>query len=212
MSQEIGTCLGQAAATWGTSIIKVRINVNIPEWPFWVVIQLVLLYRRLRYGYAFRKIRLSQGKHTIVDPEDYERLSYYNWYAAKSGTTFYAVASEKIDGKWKIVQMHRKIMEVGAGLLIDHINRNGLDNRKMNLRSATAMQNTWNRVKKRGRNKFRGVLWNKKKKKWQARLIHKHKSISLGYFHDEVEAARTYDEAAKKFRGEFAVLNLEGKE
>ncbi len=104
--------------------------------------------------------------------------------------------------------MHRMILDVSSELFVDHINHNGLDNRKANLRAATPLQNSWNNQRERGRNRFRGVLWNKVAKKWQVQVNHSGKHISGGYFDDEVEAARAYDEAAKKLRGEFAVLNF----
>ena len=104
--------------------------------------------------------------------------------------------------------MHRRILEVGPGLFVDHINHNGLDNRKANLRAATALQNTWNNLRKRGKNRFRGVSWNKVENKWQAQLGQAGKHINVGYFDDEVEAASAYDEAVKRLRGEFAVLNF----
>jgi hypothetical protein len=194
--------------TWGAGIIRVRINVDIPEWPFWPVIFLVLLYRRVRYGYAFRKIRLNKGKFAIVDADDYHRLNRHNWYAQKSRNCYYARRVVNIGGRRKALPMHREILEVGDNMMVDHINHNGLDNRKSNLRAATAMQNAWNNKRKRGRNKFRGVSWNKVENKWQAQLGHAGQHINVGYFDDEVEAARAYDEAVRRLRGEFAVLNF----
>lgn len=168
----------------------------------------VLLCRRLRYGYAFRRIPLTRGKFAIVDPEDYERLSRYNWHAENSKQTFYATASEKINGKRKSAKMHRKILEVGPDLLVDHINHNGLDNRKVNLRPATFAQNAWNRQGISHSSRFKGVTWNKHRKKWKTTIAIACKNIHLGYFEDEMEAAKTYDERAKKYQGQFAALNF----
>ena len=108
--------------------------------------------------------------------------------------------------------MHREILNAPAGVLVDHINHNGLDNRKANLRLATRAQNCWNRKKPKMRkcaSRFKGVGWHKGNKKWVSRIRFNGRRISIGYFNDEVEAAKSYDEAAKKYHGEFAVLNFD---
>ena len=102
--------------------------------------------------------------------------------------------------------MHREIIKVPDNLVVDHINHNGLDNRKANLRPATKAQNAWNRKIHTG--KFKGVTWSKGRKKWFVRLRCAGKRISIGFFDDQIEAAKAYDEAAKKYRGQFAVLNF----
>ena len=109
----------------------------------------MLLYRRVRYGYAFRKIPLTKGKFAIVDPEDYERLSKYKWRVNINRHTYYAQRAIKVKGKWTSVMMHRDIIKVESGMVVDHINHNGADNRKANLRAATIEQNTWNRKRKK---------------------------------------------------------------
>ena len=78
----------------------------------------LLLYRRLRFGYAFRKITLTQGKYAIVDPDDYLWLSKYKWSASRVCNKFYAVRTEKCKktGKLKTIRMHREILKVPAGL------------------------------------------------------------------------------------------------
>ena len=107
--------------------------------------------------------------------------------------------------------MHSHVLKVPEGFIIDHINQNGWDNRKVNLRPATAAQNSINRAKYKDRNygsKYKGVTWQCKYNCWKAQIVTNGKVIYLGSFEDEVEAAKAYDEAAKKYHGEFASLNF----
>jgi hypothetical protein len=176
----------------------------------------VLLYRRIRYGYPFRRIPLTQQKYAIVDPEDYERLSQYKWHINTGRGTFYAVRCVwvKSERKTKSIKMHRELMKIDDELYVDHINGDGLDNRKANLRAATAFQNSWNMKKLRRKcwSRYKGVTWNKRQNRWVAQIMARGKIKFLGCFTDEIEAGRAYDEAAKKFHREFAVTNFpEGK-
>jgi len=149
---------------------------------------------------------LTQGKFAIVDPEDYAQLSQYKWCAAKDSSTYYAVRSKQN----KQIRMHREIMKVPKHLVCDHINHKGLDNRKNNLRICTRQQNTHNQQpRKSGTSKYKGVDWNKRQKKWRARIYYKSKFHYLGYFNNEIDAAKAYDRAAKKYHKEFAAPNFD---
>ena len=172
---------------------------------------LVLIYRRARYGYAFRRIPLTQGKYALVDPEDFERLSKHKWHANKAKNTYYAVRRVHVGfNKWKHILMHREILRPPAHLYIDHINHHGYDNRKANLRTATPMQNAYNRVhfRKNPSSKYKGVSFKKRTKKWEVQIHYDRKSKFIGSFNNEIEAAKAYDEAAIKYHKEFAVLNF----
>ena len=174
----------------------------------------VLLYRRINYGYTFRRIPLTQGKYAIVDPEDYERLSKYKWYAIKSSSTFYAARCvwDPLNKKKQTIKMHREILNPPHPLVVDHINHNGLDNRKSNLRPSTRTQNNMNRlcIKRKGSpSKYKGVMWHKHTKKWNVQICYNGKRRTIGYFNDEIEATKAYDEAAKKYHRDFTVLNFE---
>jgi hypothetical protein len=107
--------------------------------------------------------------------------------------------------------MHREIIRASDGEMCDHINHNGLDNRKVNLRLATRYQNAWNRRKPNvnSRSKYKGVSWNEREKRWHARIQVNGRSRFLGTFKDELEAAKTYDAAARKYHGAFAALNFD---
>jgi len=194
--------------------VELTIKIDIPARLYRICIALVLLYRRIRFGYAFRRIRLTQGKFAIVDAEDYERFNQHKWYATRDGNTFYAGRCSRVGkGKKRLyIKMHRQVIKPPQGLLIDHINRNGLDNRKANLRPVTYAQNMLNREykfkRKRSRSKYKGVGWHKYTNKWHAQICHNRKRKSIGYFDSELAAARAYDKAAREYHKEFASLNF----
>ena len=190
---------------------SIKVEFRLPRCVGRLAVYFVLLYRRLRYGYAFRRIPLTKGKYAIVDADDYYRLAGYKWHARKAYYTYYASRnSPRRPGvKSKPILMHREVLTVAAGLVVDHINRNGLNNRKANLRPATFSQNNYNRRKnlKPTSSKYKGV-YRHRHKKWRAMIKVNKKNMHLGSFDDEAEAARAYDEAARKYHGDFAVTNL----
>jgi hypothetical protein len=148
-----------------------------------------------------REIQLSQGKVALVDDEDYELVSGHNWYADKGRNTWYASAT--IDGKR--VRMHTL---VSGFKLVDHENRNGLDNRRSNLRACMQGQNLANGVPRGGTSRFRGVCWSKQAGCWMAQAIGGKRHKFLGHYDSEVDAAKAYDRAALREWGEFASLNF----
>jgi hypothetical protein len=188
-----------------------RLVINIPAFIEKSLVWIRLAYCRIRFGCAFRKIPLSQGKYAIVDPDDYERLSKYKWYALKCEQSFYAARNKYLKyGKKKNVLMHREIINAPDNLFVDHINQNGLDNRKANLRLATKVQNTWNRIKTRRKtsSKYKGVSYQKRDRIWKAKIIINGRNKYLGSFQNEIDAAKAYDGAARKYFGEFARPNF----
>jgi len=152
-------------------------------------------------------IPLTQGKFAIVDADDYDELSRYKWHVNKGGRTYYA-SSQK---KGKAIKMHRLIAGAPKGLFVDHINHNGLDNRKRNLRLCTRLENIRNQLPRRGgSSQYKGVCWRKREKKFVATICVDGKKLYLGYFDDEIEAAKAYDKKAKELFGQFAYLNFPG--
>ena len=195
----------------GGSVITFNFSITIPDWLAWPFVALLLLYRRVRYGYAFRLIPLTRGKFAIVDPEDFERLNKHKWYVCKGVNTFYAGRNIRIGKKRLYIKMHREIINPPEHLLVDHINHNGWDNRKANLRPATHAQNNINRPyinRYNSPSKYKGVTWSKHANKWRVRVALNNRYESIGYFDNEIEAAKAYDKAAKKHHKEFAVLNF----
>ena len=193
--------------------LSFTVSLSVPLVCYTAGVCLALKWRRLRYGYPFRLIPLTRGKYAIVDPEDYEELAKYNWFACIGGAGFYAIRMVKAAGgrsRQKRVAMHRVIMHAPEWLYVDHINGNGLDNRKANLRIATPAQNCQNRGKYLAGtvSRFKGVMCRGKNPSWGASIKANSKEIWLGTFRSEIEAAKAYDRAAKKYHGEFARLNF----
>ena len=161
------------------------------------------------------EIILTNGKVALVDPEDYAQLSQYKWRAWKNPrrNVWYAIRSIYFAAHpgqpWKndTIRMHCQILRYFGG--IDHVNHDGLDNRKSNLRPATITQNLQNARKRKGTSsQYKGVYWDTQTNKWKARIHVDKKRLHLGYYIEETDAARAYDEAAKKYFKEFASTNL----
>lgn len=154
------------------------------------------------------ELELTQGQTATFDDEDFELISRFKWSALKIGNSFYAVTntSRKL-GKRKVLYMHRVITGVQGREEIDHINRNGLDNRKENLRVCTHKENMQNQVKMCGSSRFKGVSWDSSNKKWASHIRVENKTKYLGEYTSESDAAIAYNEAAKNYFEEFACLN-----
>jgi hypothetical protein len=154
-----------------------------------------------------RFIPLTRGKVAIVDAEDYEKLSKYKWYVSDKGCGFYACRQENN----KKCYMHREIIQVRKGLVVDHIDHNGLNNRRNNLRACTVAENLWNCRGSNKSSRFKGVHRKKNKEKWIAQIRKNKKYVCIGHFDSEVKAAKAYDKMASKLFGEFVYLNFPEK-
>lgn len=151
-----------------------------------------------------KKLTLTKGKYTIVDDDDYEYLSKVKWKYHDG----YAIRNVSSKGTHRMEIMHRVIMSAPKGFVVDHINGDTMDNRKENLRLATVGQNAYNSKPQQGRSsKYKGVTFSKRYQKWKAQITARKSLKFLGYFADELEAARAYNKAAEELFGEFAWLN-----
>ena len=165
-----------------------------------------------------KEIELTQGYKALVDDEDFERVSQFRWHAVvekskgknKRLRSVYAQrALPRENGKQHKERMHRFILGVGAVVEVDHKDSDGLNNQKDNIRKATDEQNAQNMRKQENKtSRFKGVYWYKLRNCWRAKIRVKGVLKSLGYYKEERNGALAYDEAARKFFGEFALTNF----
>ena len=152
-----------------------------------------------------KRIPLTQNKYALVDDEDFEEMSKYNWRFAQG----YAIRHVRKDKEKRrtTTRMHRMILDVKKGRDIDHVDGNGLNNQKINLRIATESQNMMNRkLNKNNKSGYKGVHWHIMGK-WLAQIRCFGKGTYLGVFDNKLEAAKVYNEKAKELFGKFARLN-----
>jgi len=148
-----------------------------------------------------RRIPLGGGLYAYVDAPDYEWLSQYNWSFCNDYAARYA--------KGKPIYMHREIMNTPENKVVDHIDRNRLNNCRSNLRNCTLPENTRNRTKCIGSSsQYWGVSYGKRSQRYSSGIKFAGKSLWLGYYDDDEEAARAYDRKAVELFGEFARLNF----
>ena len=154
------------------------------------------------------KIELTQGKIARVDDGDLALVSQHKWRAIKSYNTFYAIADVRKEKKHTVLLMHRLILGLNdSEIHTDHINHNGLDNRRTNLRICTNAENQHNStLSARNKSGYKGVSW--KRGKWRAQITVGYKRIDIGFYDLPEDAARAYDAMAIENFGEFAATNV----
>jgi hypothetical protein len=147
---------------------------------------------------------LTKGKFAIVDAADYERVNAYMWYAAGSARRPYACCRHN----GKHLSMHRFLMNPPEWMVVDHIDGNGLNNRRSNLRVCTQGQNSYNSRPRGKSSQYKGVRRDKSRNRWVVYVRCNGHSHYVGRFRDEIEAARAYDRKAYELFGEYAWLNF----
>lgn len=155
------------------------------------------------------KIKLGiSGKFCLVDESDFESVNSYSWsfdgkYACRS-EHFYKDCGKRTSKK---VYMHRYILGATKGVYVDHINGDGLDNTRCNIRICTQSENNANRKKGKGTSKYKGVSWSKKEKKWIAYVKENGRTIRLGRSECEESCAKMYNNFMEERYGEYFLAN-----
>ena len=152
-----------------------------------------------------KEIVLSRGLAALIDDEDWSLVSKYKWWAAPAWHTFYAKTDgRRPDGSRFKLRMHRLLLMPPDGLEVDHINGDGLDNRRENLRLATHAENSRNlRMPSTNSSGLKGASWHKAAQKWRSRIIINGQDIHLGLFLTAEAAHAAYCVASAKYHGEF---------
>lgn len=157
---------------------------------------------------AYVEISLTQGKVALIDIDDAPLVVRYNWCLTRRAPhALYAVKSARTpDGRKTTISMHQLLT---GWRLTDHVNGDGLDNRRCNLRPALVRQNIANQVKRASATSpYKGVCWQRNERKWVAQITSRGKYRRIGRFTSEIEAAHAYDRAARAVHGEFARVNF----
>lgn len=164
--------------------------------------------RQIRIDGCFAYIPLTLGHEAVVDAADVHLVNGFNWKASKDHRHIYAVRKIRTEaGGHRHIRMHRAILcaTVDSGLDVDHINGNGLDNRRCNIRFCTKAQNARNQqLSNRNTSGCKGVYFDKNSNKWRARIMVDKKFISLGYYSSIENASFAYEKASIEHHGEFS--------
>lgn len=160
-----------------------------------------------------KRIKLTQGKEALVDDEYFDMLSKLKWHACPKIGCVYAGTRvwNNTNKTSRILYMHRLLMKAMPGQIVDHINRNGLDNTLSNLRLATKSQNSCNSKRRKNKTGYKGVQKQTNHNSWTAIIKVETKTIYLGNFSTPQAAAEAYDKAAVRYHGPFAVTNRKNK-
>jgi hypothetical protein len=192
--------------------MKLNFKISVLFWLNRIILWLSLQYHRLLFGCDARFIYIAKLRFAVVDSADYDFLRSFKWRLSRSDRTYYAFTTVPRPRPLypRVIWMHHLVLQPPRGLLIDHRNHNGLDNRPGNLRLATHIENNRNmrKQKPKSTSRYKGVDRVKATGKYRARIAVAGHRLFLGSFNDELSAAKAYDQAAVKYFGEFACLNF----
>jgi len=154
-----------------------------------------------------KSIKLTKGMEAIIDDDDFDLVNAFKWHFSTRG---YAHSTDRSGIKRRCLKMHRLIMNAPAGMDIDHINGNKLDNRRCNLRICTRSENMFNRPKNRlNKSGYKGVCWSNYLGKWKSSISCNGVVYHIGVFDDPKVAYDAYCAKAKELHGEFAFMSAE---
>ncbi len=150
------------------------------------------------------EIKLTTGETAIVEDRDYSYLMQWKWFRRVKNNQIYAIRhafkDERLSGQPHLIKMHRVIMCAEKGMIVDHINHNGLDNTRNNLRVVTNQENLKNmKLKKNNTSGFTGVTWCKKENRWVSQIMINRKTICIGRFSNKEDAIKARKEANIKY-------------
>jgi hypothetical protein len=158
---------------------------------------------------AVARIALHGGRHATVDLADLPRVAAYRWYANYSDGKWRVLRSYREGGRQRTRSLHHELLDLPPAVRVAHVNGDGLDNRRANLRRSSATANgAKRRLNRNNRSGYRGVSWYAPLRKWRAEINGRPRHMHLGYFATAEEAARVWDEAAEARWGEAARLNF----
>ncbi|WP_434439742.1 AP2 domain-containing protein [Lentzea sp. E54] len=165
-----------------------------------------------------KQVPLSKGYVALVDDEDFELVSAHRWCVVMPGKNVYAVRKvRRGDGSWTNQSLHRFLLDAGPGERVGHLDGDGLNCARTNLRRVSRSESSYNACRTRGHGRqsnnksgFIGVSWDARLGKWRAQIQVAGQKKHLGHHPTAEDAARARDRAAIELHGELAVLNFPG--
>lgn len=148
-----------------------------------------------------KELILTNGEKVQLDDQDYDYYNQWSWFRSHTGLVYRHTRQGHI-------ALHKLICPVSESMEVDHKDRNQLNCQRSNLRPATHSQNGANKIAPPNTSGYRGVYWNRAKGRFHAQIKKNKQTIYLGLYQSPEEAARAYDKAAKKYFGDFAILNF----